>query len=111
MISILLFRRSKQPSTSRADPLDSEIFQLLQNYPNPFNNITTIRYFLPRAGKVTLVIYDTTGRIVDRLITDAEQKAGGHSIQWQNPGLASGLYFYQIRSGSFEAVRKCILIK
>ena len=86
-------------------------FKLMQNYPNPFNNSTTIRYILPKAGKTTIEIFDTTGRIVEKVLDGVPENAGGHSIQWKNKRLASGLYFYRVRSGQFEAIRKCILIK
>jgi len=86
-------------------------FRVLQNYPNPFNSITTIRYVLPQPGKVTIEIYDTTGRVVERLLSGKIQPAGEHHIRWQNTRLASGVYFYRIRTGVYEAVRKCILIK
>jgi hypothetical protein len=86
-------------------------FYLGQNYPNPFNNSTTIRYHLPQAGKVTVEVFDATGKMVDRLIDGTQQKAGAHQIVWQNMRMASGLYFYRVRSRQFDAVRKCILLK
>ncbi len=86
-------------------------FLVLQNYPNPFNSITTIRYVLPQPGKVRIEIYDTTGRVVERLLSGTQQPAGEHNIRWQNTRLASGVYFYRIRTGAYDAARKCILIK
>jgi len=86
-------------------------FQLLQNYPNPFNNTTTITYLLPRADRVTLEVFDSTGKVVDRLLNDAYQAGGTHRLQWRNPRASSGLYFYRITAGDYYAVRKCLLIK
>jgi hypothetical protein len=86
-------------------------FLVMQNYPNPFNTMTTIRYVLPLPGKVTIEIFDMTGRVVERLLSGSKQAGGEHRIRWQNTYLASGIYFYRIRSGVYEAVRKCILIK
>ncbi len=86
-------------------------FQLRQNFPNPFNQTTTIRYILPQADRVTLEIFDTPGRVVDRLLNGAPRQAGEHSLRWRNGRLASGIYFYRLQAGKYEAVRKCILIK
>ena len=95
----------------RNSGLPPDKFLVMQNYPNPFNSITTIRYILPQPGKVTIEIYDTTGRVVERLLSGNQQKAGEHRILWQNTRLASGVYFYRILTGAYETVRKCILIK
>jgi hypothetical protein len=91
--------------------LPPDKFLVMQNYPNPFNSITTIRYVLPQPGKVSIEVYDTTGRVVERLLSGIQQTAGEHRILWQNTCLASGVYFYRIRTGTYEAVRKCLLIK
>jgi len=86
-------------------------FRVNQNYPNPFNNVTTIHYFLPKAGKVSIEIFDISGRVVERLYTGSQKKAGEHHIRWQNNNLASGLYFYRIIYGKSSVVRKCILLR
>ena len=86
-------------------------FSVSQNYPNPFNNATTIRYILPGTSRVTVEIFDSTGRVVERLLNGIVQSGGEHSITWQNDQLASGVYFYRIRAGTFLSVRKCILLK
>ncbi len=85
-------------------------FELGQNYPNPFNPETTISYQLPIGGHVTLKVYDTIGKEVVELL-NREMPAGFHQIKFDASELASGIYFYQLRIGSFVSTKKLILIK
>lgn len=85
-------------------------YDLEQNYPNPFNPSTTIRYSLPRAGHVSLRIFDLRGREIARLV-EGQQPAGTYTITWDAKGVASGVYIYKIEAGRFVAARKLILIK
>ncbi len=85
-------------------------FRLSQNYPNPFNPNTTINFALKNPGWTTLKLYDLRGREVATLF-DQEMNAGFHSIAFDGPALASGMYFYRIVSGDFVATRKMLLMK
>jgi hypothetical protein len=85
-------------------------YQLFQNYPNPFNPSTTIKFALKEDGFSTLKVFDITGREVETLV-NKKMKAGYFSINYFNPGLASGVYIYQIRSKDFVANRKMILVR
>jgi hypothetical protein len=85
-------------------------FSLLQNYPNPFNPVTTIQYTLPVSQHVILKLYDIQGREKATLV-DAEQQAGMFTIHVDGTELASGIYFYQIITDNFTAIRKMILLK
>jgi predicted phosphodiesterase len=87
-------------------------YSLCQNYPNPFNPETTIRYVLPKAGDVKLVIYDALGREVSRIV-DTFQQAGTYTVSFsiQKSGLPSGIYFYQLSSGNYTKVMKMICLK
>jgi hypothetical protein len=85
-------------------------YSLLQNYPNPFNPTTKINYTLEKPGLVTLNVYDLLGSLVTTLVNE-QQNAGVHTINFDASGLTSGIYFYQISSGSFTSTKKMILIK
>lgn len=85
-------------------------FKLKQNYPNPFNPSTTIEYVIPRAGHVSLKVYDMLGSEVATLINE-EVKPGRYSINFNAGNLASGVYFYRLESGNFASVQKLILLK
>jgi uncharacterized protein (DUF1501 family) len=91
-------------------------FELCQNYPNPFGKysssggMTTIKYSVARAGKVSLVVYDALGRRVKTLV-NAHQTPGVYVKNFNPNGLASGTYIYQLRAGNFVKSRKMILVK
>ncbi|HMQ68030.1 MAG TPA: T9SS type A sorting domain-containing protein [Ignavibacteria bacterium] len=94
-------------------------YALSQNYPNPFNPTTKIDYELPYDGKVSILLYDISGREVATLVNEVKT-AGYYTIQFSASGgvvnLSSGMYFYRIiASGSevkdFVATKKMLLIK
>jgi hypothetical protein len=85
-------------------------FQLSQNYPNPFNPSTTIRYSIPERSKVTLKIYDITGRELLTLL-NGEVNAGNYKINFISSKLPSGVYFYTLRSNTFVSTKKMLLLK
>ncbi len=94
-------------------------YSLSQNYPNPFNPMTTIRFEIPGTPavnvEVNLRIYDVRGRLVRTLIDDWKEP-GSYQVSWDGRDdrgrrVASGIYFYTIRTEDFSSTRKMILIK
>ncbi len=85
-------------------------YRLDQNYPNPFNPATSIQYSIMKPGKVALKVYDILGREVATLVNQY-QAAGSYTINFDASRLSSGVYFYRIQSGSFQSVKKMILLK
>ena len=85
-------------------------FSLSQNYPDPFNPSTRIRYALPHATRVRLIVYNTLGQQVAQLV-NGQQEAGYHETGLHADGLPSGVYFYRLDADSFTSVRKMLLLK
>ena len=85
-------------------------FMLAQNYPNPFNPVTTIEYTLPAAAKVELKLYNITGQEIATLV-NAYQKEGQYTVTLKGSGLATGIYFYRLRAGTYVDAKRCIVIK
>jgi len=85
-------------------------FRLFQNYPNPFNPTTTIKFTLVFAENVQIEIYNISGQKIERII-NKKLPAGDHEIEFIASNLASGLYFYRMKAGSFQDIKKMILIK
>ena len=85
-------------------------YALSQNYPNPFNPTTTIEFSLKKAGKATLTLYSITGQKIATLM-DKNLTSGKYKVKVDGNKLASGVYFYELKSGNFKAVRKMLLMK
>lgn len=87
-------------------------YELYQNYPNPFNPTTTIKFAIPKAGAVTLKVFDITGREVAVLINNMELNAGTVKHTFDGNGLASGVYFYSLFvDEKLQQTKKMILVK
>ncbi|MFN8180101.1 MAG: C25 family cysteine peptidase [bacterium] len=91
-------------------------FAMPQNEPNPFGTGTTIRYSLPKDGKVLLRIYNVGGQLVRTLI-DEDVAAGAHAITWdgrdgQGARLSTGVYFYRLDAAGFGSLtRKALYLR
>ena len=85
-------------------------FELNQNYPNPFNPSTKIKFSLPKDELVNLKIFNILGQEVATLVHE-QLKAGSYSYDFNASKLSSGVYFYRIEAGSFNSVKKMLLIK
>jgi len=89
-------------------------FELSQNYPNPFNPKTKINFDLPYDSKVSIVVYDLTGREIKTLVNEI-RTAGFHTVIFEAPNISSGIYFYRIIANAngkdFICTKKLALIK
>jgi flagellar hook assembly protein FlgD len=97
------------PTPNKLVPTSDE---LKQNYPNPFNPSTTIEYTLQKQEYVSIKIYDITGKEITSLV-NSEQNAGNYRVIWngktdRGTTVASGVYFYQLRTPTMKATKKII---
>jgi hypothetical protein len=98
------------PYVSVEDELIVTTYELSQNYPNPFNPNTKITYTIPEFGFVTLKVYDVLGSEVATFVNE-EKPVGSYEVEWEARGSPSGVYFYQLTTGSFIETNKMILLK
>jgi len=101
-------------TTTSNEELISEIpdqIRLNQNYPNPFNPSTQITYELASPANVSLDVYSITGEKIMTLVNNRFQQAGSHTVSFDASNLASGVYMYQLNTGSQVLTRKMTLIK
>lgn len=85
-------------------------YQLNQNYPNPFNPTTKIKYSIPSSGDVSLTIYDILGNKVSNIVS-GYQNRGTYEVSFNAENLASGIYFYRLKTKGFTSTKKMILSK
>lgn len=86
------------------------VYELSQNYPNPFNPSTAIKFNMPEAGNVKLVVYNMLGQEV-RTLVNGFREAGSYTMNFDATGLTSGIYLYKIETNGFVQTRKMMLIK
>lgn len=85
-------------------------FYLEQNYPNPFNRQTNIRFDLPYKAKVTILVTNAFGRVVDKIISNMYE-AGIYNLEFLGDGLPKGTYFCHVVADNFSDSREMELIK
>jgi len=89
--------------------------RLFQNEPNPFSPRTTIKFSLAQTGPVQIVIYDVNGRQVKKLV-DGPMDPGSYSVVWDGTNdsdhrVGSGVYWSQMKAGSFVSNKKMVVLK
>jgi hypothetical protein len=89
-------------------------FLLYQNYPNPFNPSTTIQFYSPDFTDGEVVVYNVLGEKVETVFS-GRIHPGNNFVFWK-PGLAdrsvaSGVYFYELRTPTFTDTKRMLLIK
>ena len=82
----------------------------LHNFPNPFNPITQITFTLPATDQVTLTIYNALGQEIQLLLNE-RLKSGVYTIPFDGSRFPSGIYYYNLRAGSFSQTKAMTLTK
>jgi len=95
--------------------LISHKFYLRQNYPNPFNPTTTIRYSLPSASHVEISVYNILGQKV-KTLADGLFSKGIKEVVWDGKNqngaeVATGVYFYIIKTEKYTEIKKMVLLR
>ncbi|MFZ0390044.1 MAG: FlgD immunoglobulin-like domain containing protein [Calditrichia bacterium] len=90
-------------------------FEVSQNYPNPFNPVTQIRYALPADEKVEITIYNMLGQKIKTLVA-GHKPAGRYTVTWNATNdagnqVGSGVFFYRVKAGEHQALKKMLLLK
>lgn len=108
--NFVIFTANKITSVeNETDGLPME-FSLKQNYPNPFNPSTTIEFSLNEVNPVELNIYDALGQKIATLL-NSTMAVGSYKYQFDASDLATGIYFYELKVGNNNTVKKMNLIK
>lgn len=109
---VIVVYRVRVDSTSAVEAAPYQAprsFQLQQNFPNPLRNETVIGFILHESSRVTLRVFDVTGKEVATLLAGA-MAAGQHEVRFAPRDLPSGIYFYEIATERFSQKRKALLL-
>ncbi|MCX7785823.1 MAG: T9SS type A sorting domain-containing protein [candidate division WOR-3 bacterium] len=104
-----------EPKTEEVFNPNQLITKLYNAKPNPFRNLTTIYYSLSTKTKVSLNIYDVSGRLVKTLV-NGEQTPGFYNVMWnsqdnQNQLVSKGVYFYRLHTSNYNSSKKLVIIQ
>lgn len=103
-------RTAKSTNIVMQNATTPEDFYLHDNFPNPFNPSTNIRFDITEKSFVTMIIYSSSGKEVDRLLSQS-LFPGTYQVKWNAVNQSSGVYFYRLETENFSAIKKMILIK
>jgi hypothetical protein len=84
------------------------VYSLAQNVPNPAKSMTTIRYSIPEAGRVSISLHDLHGRLIRQIVSE-QKAAGSYSVELDTRSLRQGVYYYQLVSGQHHSVRRLVV--
>ena len=108
--------RAQILATAQTTVETPDTFVLAHNFPNPFTGTTAIRYFLDRAGIVSLKVFDVTGREVATLDNTYRERGNWYTATFDGRSLAAGAYYYRIQVEGFAGIdfdktRTIVLVK
>jgi photosystem II stability/assembly factor-like uncharacterized protein len=83
---------------------------MLEVYPNPAKTLTAIHYSLPAESKVSLQLYDISGRLVKTLVNE-QKKQGNYSINLNSRTLSAGVYFLSLETEEKKIIERVVVIK
>jgi len=115
-----VIKYTTDPPTSQAiaqepNAIKTDIAPSLWTYPNPFHNKLRIRFSLKNDGLVSLTVHDIQGRLVRTMISGS-LKSGNYTLQWDGKDekgrkVASGIYFYQLKTNNEKLITKSVLMR
>ncbi len=105
------FRFTTSTSVQESTDLPDRV-ELSQNFPNPFNPSTVIGFSLPAPDRITIEIFDMTGRLVATIYRDHLVSAGNHSAAFNADMLSSGIYITRLTTSTGSMItNKMVLMK
>jgi photosystem II stability/assembly factor-like uncharacterized protein len=105
-----LYKYGKFVSAIRENKDKIQSFQLHQNYPNPFNAMSTITVEVYQIIEIELSIFDVMGKKIRTLIK-GNKNPGIYIIPLSSEGLASGVYYYKLKSDQYNETKKFVVLK
>jgi photosystem II stability/assembly factor-like uncharacterized protein len=115
VIGVVYDNGSEVRSNTAVAGLPAVALELCQNYPNPFNPTTSIQFVLPETQRVTVKVYDVSGRLIVTLV-DGIKPYGFQTVEWDarnssGQPVSSGIYYYRLLAGKHSITRRMVLIR
>ena len=107
----VVIRKRNHVSVDDESSINNFDFNLNQNYPNPFNPSTKISWQSPVSGWQTLKIFDVLGRELETPVDEFRNAGFNYILYTVNSTLPSGVYYYQLKAGSFIQTNKMVYLK
>jgi hypothetical protein len=86
----------------------SDKIEVSELAPNPVSgNQAQLNVALPSVGKVSLQVFDVTGKLLQNNLQDLA--AGAHTLNVEVAGLAAGTYFVKLTTNGENVYRKLIV--
>ena len=95
--------------------IDGAAAGALSLYPTVSRGSSRVRFEVPRAGRVTLRVFDAGGRL-RKVLLERDLPAGSHEIVWDGRDASgrassSGLYFFRLTAGGAERIGRSVLVR
>jgi hypothetical protein len=103
------FRLNTSEAPEKIKPGDIDGLKL-KTYPNPFDHVLNIEYSISETTRVSIKIYDTSGRLI-QLLADDIQKPDNYSIKWYSSAMPGGMYIIKLQAGQRQQIKKVNLIR
>lgn len=100
-------KNSKTPINNETKIIDS--YQVFNVYPNPFSEKTNVNIVLNNENTVSLSVYDLSGKLVDKVLTNELKSAGSYNIKWHAGNLKPGIYLFKLIAGNKVMNRKFLI--
>ena len=86
-------------------------YALHQNYPNPFNPSTSISFAVKSTQHATLKVYSMIGQEIKTLFDNTAVGGQVQVVNFDASALASGVYYYSLRTADRYEIKKMMLLK
>lgn len=106
----VIYKKDNIVSVTQISTVVPSSINLYQNYPNPFNPATTINFDIPKAGFISLKVYDISGKEI-RSLFNGVKEAGSYQLKFDGASLNSGVYFYKLMTNGSTITKSMVLVK
>lgn len=114
--NLSIYRFQVGSPVNNDDPVAPALDLKLTCYPNPFRGSTNIKIEQTDNSPTTITVYNLRGQLIRTVVNSQKLSLGEHLFTWDGKNdngqlAAAGIYLFKMKSGSYSATRKMILMK